>query len=230
MVAVLAALPASTPAHAEDGEEPPAKPTGLEVSTETGSLDVSVEWDDVDGATSYLVRWRVPAPGNKLNEGVKPQSSGTTITVDDYGEWVVRVQACNDAGCGKPLAKRFTVEPESTRETPPDPTPEPAPLQVSITASPANPQVGEAVTLSPAISNAPSDGGPSYSWHLEFDGSWSAWGTDPTFSYIGWGAESQAFRVTVTYGSGASATSDPLTVTWPSPRPNPRRNPTGRRW
>ena len=40
----------------------PGRPTGLEVATEAGSLDVSLDWDDIDGAASYLVRWRQYGP------------------------------------------------------------------------------------------------------------------------------------------------------------------------
>ncbi|MDE2824367.1 MAG: hypothetical protein OXK79_12775 [Chloroflexota bacterium] len=70
------------------------------------------------------------------------------------------------------------------------------------------------MSLSVHISNAPEEGSPTYSWELEFSGSWSAWGTNSTFSYATGAAESQAFRVTVSYGSGESATSAPVTVTW----------------
>ena len=106
-------------AQSEDGSEVPAKPAGLSVATEQGSLDVTADWDDVEGADDYLVRWR--PNGERLNEGVRAQSSSASITVAAYGEWVVRVQACNDAGCGKPLAQRFSVEPA------PEPTPTPTP-------------------------------------------------------------------------------------------------------
>ena len=106
-------------AQSEDGSEVPPKPSGLSVATEQGSLDVSADWDDVEGADDYLVRWR--PNGERLNEGVRAQSSSAAITVAAYGEWVVRVQACNDAGCGKPAAQRFSVEPA------PEPTPTPAP-------------------------------------------------------------------------------------------------------
>ena len=88
----------------------PAAPTGLQIDATPGSLDVSLEWDDVDGANDYLVRWRVAGPGNTLNEGVRAASSDASITVDDYGEWVARVEACNDAGCGPHLARRFAAE------------------------------------------------------------------------------------------------------------------------
>ena len=132
-LALMLALAASTtfisysPVHAFQGAQPPAKPTGLQVSTQSGSLAVSVDWDDVADADSYWVRWRSVDNGEKLNAGVRPSASVTTITVADYGEWVVRVQACSDAGCGKPLSKKFTVEaaPEATPEPTQEPTPEP---------------------------------------------------------------------------------------------------------
>ena len=82
-------------------------PLVLQVSTAQGSLDVLVNWDDTDGADSYLVRWREAGPGNALNDGVNVASSNAAITVAGYGEWVVRVEACNDAGCGLGAAKRF---------------------------------------------------------------------------------------------------------------------------
>ncbi len=134
LVATLAAALAvvwatATTAGAQEEATVPAKPTGLQFSTEPGSLDVGVSWDDVDGATEYLVRWREAGPGHKLTDGVRPQSSATTITVADYGEWVVRVEACNNAGCGRHLARRFKVEPapEPTPTPTPEPTPEPTP-------------------------------------------------------------------------------------------------------
>ena len=102
----------------------PGKPAELRVDTEPGSLDVEVDWDDVADASHYLVRWRVGSPGNQLNEGIEVQSSDADITVESYGEWVLRVQACNSAGCGAPLARRFAVEaaPEPTAAPTPEPT------------------------------------------------------------------------------------------------------------
>ena len=88
----------------------PPKPANMNVSTEQGSLEVGIEWEDIDHATKYLVRWRSVDNGEKLNEGVQVKTPRTTINVADYGTWVVRVQGCNEAGCGKPLAKRFQVQ------------------------------------------------------------------------------------------------------------------------
>ena len=212
--------PESTPTPTPDPvSEPPARPTGLEAETEAGSLDVSLDWDDVDGAGNYWVRWRVAAPGEELNEGVEVESSDAEITVADYGEWVVRVQACNDADCGLPVTTRVEVEPAAEPTPTPTPTPPAPQLQVSITANPANPVVEEAVTLSAVIANAPSGLEPSYRWGLDLSGTWFSMGTGQTFSYLTAEAESQAFRVTVSYDSGASATSAPLTVTWAEPTP-----------
>ena len=95
----------------------PAKPTGLQADATTDSLDVSLDWDDVTGASYYLVRWRSIDNGERLNEGVEVKSSNTDITVADYGEWRVRVQACNDAGCGQPLALSFEVEAATNAHT-----------------------------------------------------------------------------------------------------------------
>ena len=98
LVALAALAVVWNAAGADDTGSPPAEPTGLSVDTEQGSLDVSVEWDEVDGAADYWVRWRLFHPDHKLNEGVRVAASSAAFTVDDYGEWVVRVQACNDVG------------------------------------------------------------------------------------------------------------------------------------
>ena len=96
-----------------DVTTPPDRPTGLSVATQEGSLDVSVDWDDVERATSYLVRLRKGGPGHQLNEGVRVETSGATIRLPDYGDWVVRVEACNAVGCGLGAAERFQVQPGS---------------------------------------------------------------------------------------------------------------------
>ena len=223
---LVASSTAAAPALA-DGTGVPAKPAGLSVSTEPGSLDVSVAWDEVDGADEYWVRWRPFQPDHNLNEGVRVESTSATITVVDYGKWVVRVQACNDVGCGMPLAQRFGVEslPESTPKQTPEPTallePTPEPtaeattesLQVSISASAAVVPVEETVLLTAIITNPPADAVASFQWNLQL-GDWYSAGNSPTLLYLTSVAESQTFRVTVTYDTGASATSDPLTVTW----------------
>ena len=250
-------------AGADDGDGLPA-PAELRVAAERGSLDVALDWDDVDGAARYWVRWRPAGPDNKLNDGLHVQSSNAVITVARYGEWVARVQACDNAGCGAPAAKKFrarkpravpditppptststplptstptplptatptplptattTPEPTATSTPPPTSTPVPGQLRVSVTASSATVPVNQPVSLAAAVSNAPQDSEPSYAWELSNGGDWHPHGTDPTLSYLAASPESWSFRVTVTYGSGVSATSGALTVTWVEIPPAP---------
>ena len=90
---------------------PLLRPTGLKVSTTLGSRDVSVDWNDVKGADRYKVQLRRAGPGNKLSDGVMVTSSEATVTTPDYGEWVVRVEACTSSGCSLGAARRFEVKP-----------------------------------------------------------------------------------------------------------------------
>ncbi len=128
-LALMLSLPWSAVSPARADDSPPSKPAGLSVSAQPGSLSVSVDWDDITSATHYSVRWRESGPGNPLSEAVETQSSDANITVGDYGRWVVRVEACNDAGCGLGKSKGFEVRrPKPTPEPTPVPTPEPTPV------------------------------------------------------------------------------------------------------
>ncbi len=132
----------TSPAGADAGSGTPAKPSGLRITTEPGSLDVTVNWDEVDGAASYWVRWRSVDNGEKLNAGVRLSDTGMDITVDDYGEWVVRVQACDDDTCGEPLTKKFALEPASTPTHTPEPTVTPTP-EPTVTPTPEAPAASD---------------------------------------------------------------------------------------
>ncbi|MYD66530.1 MAG: hypothetical protein F4X26_11215, partial [Chloroflexi bacterium] len=111
---------------------------------------------------------------------------------------------------------------EPTTTPTPEPTPDPAALQVSITASPAQPRPGEVVTLSAVISNAPSSSDPSYTWEIDLGGgSRISLGRAATASYAHGSAGTTTFLVTVSYDTGDSVTSDLLTVEWTEPAPNP---------
>ena len=101
-------------------------------------------------------------------------------------------------------------------------------LHVAITASPANPVVEETVRFRAIISNAPSQESPSYHWELHAGrGNWFSAGKNATFSFVSANPGSTTFRVTVTYDTGESATSDPLTVEWTEPTPTPSRTYSG---
>ncbi len=87
-----------------------------------------VDWDDVPGATHYSIRLRKADPGNPLGAPRQAQSSFIRIAgfANDDEEWVVRVEACNDAGCGLGAARRFTVpQPQQQQVATPEPTPTP---------------------------------------------------------------------------------------------------------
>jgi len=224
LVMASASLTPLTSAQTEESQpqvEVPARPAGLHVTTQEDSLSVGLDWEDVEGATGYQVRWRSAGPGNTLNEGLKTQTSEATIAVDDFGEWVVRVEACNEAGCGPPQAKRFEVEaaPEPEQDSTPEPEPEvetePAEgsLAVAVVADPPDPTPGQRVTMTAQVTNAPEGLVPTFTWEMNVGG-WFTVRTAPEFSYAGNRDEAWDYRVTVTYPNGDTAVSAPLTVAW----------------
>ena len=133
--AIAAAWALAGPAQANETTKP-ERPSGLRISTQQGSLNVALSWNDVTGETHYLVRWRHVDTREKLNKGIEVQVSAANITLADYGEWVVRVQACNDAGCGPPLAKQFRVDPAPPPTPTPTPSPTPSPTPTPIPLPP----------------------------------------------------------------------------------------------
>ena len=179
----------------------PARPASLAVGAGSGALNRTVSWDSAVRAGTYEVRWGRPGKEFAAANLVETAATSSAITMDDHGAWEVQVRACNDAGCSGASLLQFEVEPAQE------------PLQVSITASAAVVPVGASVILTTVITNPPADSQPSYQWELDV-GHWLSAGTDPTLSYLTSVAESLAFRVTVTYDTGVSGTSDPFTVTW----------------
>lgn len=86
----------------------PAKPKGLKLTQAGRGHNINVRWDAVEDADNYKIRWR--AADATLGDPTYSTTTRTTIHLDKYGEWVVRVQACNDAGCGKPASKTVTTQ------------------------------------------------------------------------------------------------------------------------
>ena len=104
-------------------------------------------------------------------------------------------------------------------------------LQVSVSANPASPPVNQPTTLTAAIANPPPKGKPAYDWQIDFgSGNWFSAGSNSTLRYLAGEAETLGFRVTVSYGTGETAASDPITVTWveagEEPTPEPTEEPT----
>ena len=106
----LALEPTLEPRAEHDAEPTTPEPTGLTVDAQQGSLAVAVDWNDVAGADHYLVRWGLADNDEGLNDEVEVQSSQAGISLANYGAWIVRVQACDDGGCGSPAAKGFEVK------------------------------------------------------------------------------------------------------------------------
>ena len=99
----------------EPTPEAPGEPIGVRVTSTAGSLDVAVSWNDVDDADSYRVRWRKDEEGTQWNNGVSVATSSASITVASYGDWEVKVVACNDVGCSEGASLDFEVEPPPNR-------------------------------------------------------------------------------------------------------------------
>ena len=93
----------------------PAKPTGLKLTQIPPNHDINVTWDAVEDADKYKIRWR--AKDTSLGDPIFATTTQTTIALDEYDDWVVRVEACNDVGCGKPVSETIT-----TTALPPKPT------------------------------------------------------------------------------------------------------------
>ncbi len=90
------------------------------------------------------------------------------------------------------------------------------PLQVTVSADNLSPAAAQPVLFTSTISNAPPGPGPSYNWQIDFGVGYWIWATTgPTLNYLGTSGENLGFRVVVKYGSGASATSETLWVSWP---------------
>ena len=100
-------------------------------------------------------------------------------------------------------------------------------LQVWVTADPVNPEVNKSTRLTATIADPPSGGEAEYDWEGSLEGGeWYSHGSSSSLSWLTGQAETWAFRVTVSYGSGETATSEAVTVTWSEPAPEPTSTPT----
>ena len=87
----------------------PDELSNFTVSTESGSLDILATWDEVEGATSYKLRWRQADGSFEADNTATVTGATQFITVSDYGQWEVRVQGCNDAGCSAEASRTVDV-------------------------------------------------------------------------------------------------------------------------
>ena len=116
LLSVLLALPGSAAAAGDVRTEDraPAKPAGLGVEAQPGTLEVGVSWDDVPGATSYSLNWRRPGGDFEPGDAVTVTETEATLAMPGRGLWRVRLQACNDAGCGPGRAREVALGQQPT--------------------------------------------------------------------------------------------------------------------
>ena len=98
---------------------PPEPPQNFAVSVRRGQLALSATWDAAEGATSYKLRWRKAGEEFTAANSATVSDTSAAITVSGYGQWEVRLQACNDNGCApvdggsedETPAVRLSIEP-----------------------------------------------------------------------------------------------------------------------
>ncbi len=117
LIATLAAALAvvwatATPAGAQEEETTvPPKPTGLSVTADPGSLSMAAAWNAAEGATSYQVRWRRIKQSFLPDDSLTATNAAASFTLSRHGDWIVRVEACNDAGCSLGARKVVSTRP-----------------------------------------------------------------------------------------------------------------------
>ena len=89
---------------------PPRAPQNFAVRVQRGQLDLSATWDAAEGATSYKLRWRQVGGEFEAADATTVSDTKATITVSGYGEWEVRLQGCNDAGCSPEASSTASVD------------------------------------------------------------------------------------------------------------------------
>ena len=116
LLSVLLTLPGSAAAARDvrTEERAPAKPAGLAVGVRVAALEVGVSWDDVPGATSYSLNWRRPGGDFEPGDAVTVTETEATLAMPGRGLWRVRLQACNDAGCGPGRAREVALGQQPT--------------------------------------------------------------------------------------------------------------------
>ncbi len=160
----------------------------------TGS--VSVDSVAVNGATVAL------ALASALSEG-------QTVTLDYTHDDASPLRGVEDGG---PHSGDFRVQAFDLTLT--------DALQVRILADTHSPRLEQTAGMTALIANAPSGETPAYLWEFQWDEDWLVTSRTSRAGYTvmtmreGESEVPRAFRVTVTYASGASATSPVFNIVW----------------
>ena len=83
--------------------------TNLAIDAQPDRSQHPATWDAMDGADSYNLEWRLADGEFELGNAVTVTDTSAVITAG-YGEWMATLEACNDVGCGDPVASNFTVD------------------------------------------------------------------------------------------------------------------------
>ena len=107
LVIVVACGPAA-PGHAAPSQLPTPTPvtplpppSALELEVKVGTTEVTASWGPVSAASSYRVLWRLQGTGLDDDRGTTVTETTASFDVGEQGLWVVRVESCDDTGCGR---------------------------------------------------------------------------------------------------------------------------------
>jgi uncharacterized repeat protein (TIGR02059 family) len=84
-------------------------PVNFEARPALGTMDLLATWDEAADATSYKLRWRLADGAFDADDALAVSGQAAVITVPDFGAWEVRLQACNDEGCGPETSRTVDV-------------------------------------------------------------------------------------------------------------------------
>ncbi|MYD48307.1 MAG: leucine-rich repeat protein [Chloroflexi bacterium] len=96
----------------------PVAPANFAISGAPGSLDLSATWDALEGATSYKLAWRQSGEEFETGDANTVSETEATVTVSGYGQWVMQLRACNEAGCGPTAWLPIVVSADAAPRTP----------------------------------------------------------------------------------------------------------------
>ena len=85
----------------------PSAPSSLSVNSTPGELGMSATWGAASGATSYLLQWRRYQESFQSGNQKTTTGASATFSVPAQGDWVVRVEGCNESGCGRGASRRL---------------------------------------------------------------------------------------------------------------------------
>ena len=87
----------------------PGRPTNLSINAPPSEFELRVTWAPAPRASSYKLSWRKADRDFEPDNAAAVSATTATITVPEYGRWVVQVEGCNQAGCGQSVSADHLV-------------------------------------------------------------------------------------------------------------------------